>query len=454
MQSTPGRANASTTLLIVAGNRTSEAVDEGTATTYSYNAANQIDDTGYTYDPNGNLTSDGTDTYTWDRANRLLSVGTHSYKYDGMGDRIQKTVNSTITDYLLDTQPGLTKVIAQTSGGNTDRFIHGVRGIHAMEDSSGVWTYAAQDALGNVRSEIDAVAQVNGMRDLTPFLTSEDEVGTFAMPFVATGEMTDANGQVYLRARYYNPSIGVFNSLDPFEGVHSRPMSLNGYSWVEGNPVMNVDPSGMQSEAEWRTALDMNNASFLNLAFDLPSFTHYVAELYHSNLIPEGVHNHHDFALVLLINKFNQFRCQRDNRDVTQWEYELRLFANGANISGQRYVDDRTLLNDYLSSHAGARSRCSGFVSSAFSCIDETVRSSWTFQHLMRSCLPFRHPVSNNMTSRSCVIDTSSLPPRPGPYQPDFFDHLRDAYEGGCLAPVLSVGLDAFSTLFPSSSPS
>ncbi|MDZ4670157.1 MAG: hypothetical protein SH821_04740, partial [Phototrophicales bacterium] len=40
-------------------------------TSYAYNGANQI--YGYTYDNNGNLTSDGTLAYTWDRANRLLS---------------------------------------------------------------------------------------------------------------------------------------------------------------------------------------------------------------------------------------------------------------------------------------------------------------------------------------------------------------------------------------------
>jgi hypothetical protein len=49
----------------------------------------------------------------------------------------------------------------------------------------------------------------------------------------------------YLRARYYNPAIGTFVSRDPFEGTASRPMSLNGYSWVEGRVADGRDPSGM-----------------------------------------------------------------------------------------------------------------------------------------------------------------------------------------------------------------
>jgi RHS repeat-associated protein len=50
-------------------------------------------------------------------------------------------------------------------------------------------------------------------------------------------ETESANGLVYLRARYYNPALGVFPSLDPSEDQTDQPMSLNGYSWVEGNPV-------------------------------------------------------------------------------------------------------------------------------------------------------------------------------------------------------------------------
>jgi len=60
-----------------------------------------------------------------------------------------------------------------------------------------------------------------------------------------TGEMTDDNGLVYLRARHYAPSIGSFVSLDPFEGMICSPMSFNGYSWVEGNVANWSDPSGL-----------------------------------------------------------------------------------------------------------------------------------------------------------------------------------------------------------------
>ena len=65
--------------------------------------------------------------------------------------------------------------------------------------------------------------------------------------FAFTGEPRDANGLQYHRARYYNPTLAGWLSLDPVEGAIGRPMSLNGYLYVNGNPVMNIDPTGMFS---------------------------------------------------------------------------------------------------------------------------------------------------------------------------------------------------------------
>ncbi|MGB1286673.1 MAG: hypothetical protein ACPG7F_09095, partial [Aggregatilineales bacterium] len=82
----------------VAGNLTNK-----NGTVYTYNAANQISNTGFVFDDNGNMTSDGVNSYSWDSANRLLSTGNTSYVYDGNNHRIQQTVNGTVTTYLNDT---------------------------------------------------------------------------------------------------------------------------------------------------------------------------------------------------------------------------------------------------------------------------------------------------------------------------------------------------------------
>ncbi len=215
----------------------------------TFNAANQLTNDGthtLTYDANGNLTNDGTNTYTWDHASRMLTAPNNtSYTYDGLGNRVSQTVGTTATNYLLDLQPGLTKVLAATTGANTDHYIHASRGIHAMESHAGDWSYTAQDGLGSVRSLIDATLGVDTTHTYDPY---GNYIGTAPTDsyFGFTGEQTDANGQLYLRARYYNPALAIFPSLDPFEGTMARPMSLNGYAYVEGNPILHTDPAGQQ----------------------------------------------------------------------------------------------------------------------------------------------------------------------------------------------------------------
>ena len=69
---------------------------------YTPNGLNQyanVAGAGFTYDPNGNLTSDGSTTYGYDVENRLVSAsGAHSSNltYDPNGRLFQTTVGNTV----------------------------------------------------------------------------------------------------------------------------------------------------------------------------------------------------------------------------------------------------------------------------------------------------------------------------------------------------------------------
>ncbi|MEQ9027228.1 MAG: RHS repeat-associated core domain-containing protein [Aggregatilineales bacterium] len=60
------------------------------------------------------------------------------------------------------------------------------------------------------------------------------------------GEYTDPTGLQHLRARYYDPTLGIFTQQDPVQGVvgASSSMYWNPYGYVGGNPVNFTDPSG------------------------------------------------------------------------------------------------------------------------------------------------------------------------------------------------------------------
>ena len=59
------------------------------------------------------------------------------------------------------------------------------------------------------------------------------------------GEYYDAeSGTIYLRARYYDPTIGRFISRDSYAGKNEDPLSLNLYNYCANNPVYFNDFSG------------------------------------------------------------------------------------------------------------------------------------------------------------------------------------------------------------------
>jgi RHS repeat-associated protein len=63
--------------------------------------------------------------------------------------------------------------------------------------------------------------------------------------FGFTGEQYGESTQLlFLRARYYNPVDGRFQSRDTWNGDVNRPLSLNRWMYVEGNPANLVDPLG------------------------------------------------------------------------------------------------------------------------------------------------------------------------------------------------------------------
>jgi RHS repeat-associated protein len=114
------------------------------------------------------------------------------------------------------------------------------------QQTSTGWQYFNTDGLGSVRQMTDASGAVAYAASYEPYGTPFDQ---WPNPQTAatvgyTGQQTDSNELVYLRARYYDPRLGVFLSKDPFEGVATSAITQNGYAYAGSNPVNYVDPSG------------------------------------------------------------------------------------------------------------------------------------------------------------------------------------------------------------------
>ena len=61
------------------------------------------------------------------------------------------------------------------------------------------------------------------------------------------GVVTDKNGLIYMRARYYSPDMRRFVNADIVAGEISNAVTLNRFAYANGNPVSFVDPFGLWS---------------------------------------------------------------------------------------------------------------------------------------------------------------------------------------------------------------
>jgi RHS repeat-associated protein len=226
------------------GNRLTQETHEG-ANIYTYDIANhliEVDGVEYTWDVNGNLLDDGVSTYTYDHANRLTSVvqgsDTYNFAYNGLGDRLQQTVNGIPTNYTLDLNIGLTQVLDD----GESNYLYGLRRIGEQQPEG--WAYHMPDALNSVRQLTDASVSVTLTQSYEPFGSVMTSIGLGETNYSFTGEWADGTGLVHLRARYFAPMQGRFLSRDTWNGNSNVPMSFNAWLYVYANPVNFSDPSG------------------------------------------------------------------------------------------------------------------------------------------------------------------------------------------------------------------
>lgn len=227
--------------------------------TYDYkslNNSNQLDFIAgltvmsYLYDENGNVLRDGRNgvELTYNKldlpATATGGLGNLTYTYDASGKKLKKTSSTDgVTDYL----DGI-----QYKNGTID-FI-GTEEGRAVKDINGNYKYEynLKDHLGNVRYSFDIY---NGaVRDL-----QRDDFYAFGMrassvagtnSYLYNGKelqhelaIPGQDGQYDYGARFYDPVIGRWNSIDPMAESMRR---FSPYNYAFNNPIVFVDPDGMK----------------------------------------------------------------------------------------------------------------------------------------------------------------------------------------------------------------
>jgi RHS repeat-associated protein len=226
------------------GNRLSRVA--GATTSYTYDRADRITSAGstaITVDANGNMTAKGADSFDFDQANRLTSAtaagASETYVYDGNGKRFTRQVGANpAVRYVSD----LGSRLPVTIDDGTRKYVYGLGLAYAVQGST-IEVYHA-DRLGSVRVLTNGPGAVVATYRADEWGVPMVSSGSSAQPFGFTAEPVDATGLIYLRARYYEPTLGLFSSRDRWPGTPLQPQTLNRFAYVGGNPTTLTDPSG------------------------------------------------------------------------------------------------------------------------------------------------------------------------------------------------------------------
>jgi len=203
-----------------------------------------------TYDLDGNMTSDGTNTFLWDAENRMIKItypGTNnfsSFVYDGMGRNVS----------IVETTAG--------SVTSTKQF------VWAKDKKRKYQPCEERDSSGAVTKQFFVLGQMNsstkyfyglnhhnsvvGMTDNSGSKVAEygyDPYGrvtkiseTVAADFAYAGYYLHSRSGLNLtRARAYSSTLGRWINRDPI----GEEGGINLYDYVANDPIFSADPSGL-----------------------------------------------------------------------------------------------------------------------------------------------------------------------------------------------------------------
>jgi RHS repeat-associated protein len=212
-----------------------------------------------TYDAANRLTVDGSTTNTWSNADRLAQRGADIFNYDALdrltdstvggisrvyaynGDGLLKSrTQGTPTQFLWDPSSSPSRLLKQGS----DNIVYGLGPLYVVKADASTLTFT-RDGGKSVRAEVNSSGAVTASFRYKVYGQIAQFSGSSTPTYLGyAGQLLDATGLYYMRARWYDAVTGRFATHDARAGSEIVPASLNRYAYANANPVMLTDPSG------------------------------------------------------------------------------------------------------------------------------------------------------------------------------------------------------------------
>ncbi|HRK67137.1 MAG TPA: RHS repeat-associated core domain-containing protein, partial [Hyphomonas sp.] len=202
-----------------------------------------------TYDARGNVTALGPMSFTYNTSDQPTWIGGSgitdtTHLYDGHMRRV-RSASSGVTRYSVYDASGSLIEIDEVGGAKTDYIRASGMTLARIAGSTVTWLH--HDHLGSAVAGTNSAGTVVWRESEQPF--GEDWQSAAANDNQAgyTGHVEDAaTGLTYMQARYYDPVIGRFLSIDPVGFSPARPDMFNRYAYAGNDPVNMIDPDGAE----------------------------------------------------------------------------------------------------------------------------------------------------------------------------------------------------------------
>lgn len=222
---------------------------------WTYDAAHQISNAGYSYDPRGRQTVAPGRTFQYDAASRLRQINGVVFGYNGLNDIVRRAEGGVTNRYFFNLALGMKPIVAEKNE-NTGQVLRyyvwspGGRLLYLIDAANGnAVRHFHFDRVGTTLALTDAAGVVTDSYAYTPYGELLARTGTSAQPFLYVGRFgvrSEPGSKLYhMRARYYDPLSARFLTHDPIWPVLSEPVSLDPYQYAADNPLSFIDPLGL-----------------------------------------------------------------------------------------------------------------------------------------------------------------------------------------------------------------